>query len=75
MNYDGNKPTDPPSEYFLSESRSSVKMIISTKGIVTFEVKIYDDNPVVAKEKAVQIFEELREKYREAENGLHTGTD
>jgi hypothetical protein len=65
-------PIDSSSDNFLVESRSSVKMMISTKGIVTFEVKIYDDDPDIAKQKALLIFEELRKKYREVDSDLHS---
>jgi len=43
--------------------RSSVKLARTSKGEATYEVKVYDEDPDVAKEHAVRLYEELTAKY------------
>lgn len=44
-------------------STSSVKLNISTKGVTTFEVKVYDANPDEALKKAQEIYVKLKDRY------------
>lgn len=47
--------------YNMEDSLSSVKIITSTKGVKTYEVKVCHENPDLALIKAKELSEELDE--------------
>ena len=44
-------------------STSSIEIVRNTKGI-NVNVKVYDDDPDIASEKAIELFDKLSNKYR-----------
>lgn len=48
----------------LGNSKSSICLIKNTKG-VNAEVKVYDDDAGKAKDKAVELFDDLNKRYKE----------
>ena len=44
-------------------SKSSIEIVRNTKGI-NVNVKVYDDDPDEASEKAIELFDKLSNKYR-----------
>ena len=52
--------TGPGGEVYLISNPSSVEVNRTAKGEITYSVKVYDADPEVAKQKAVQIIEDLK---------------
>ena len=46
-----------------TESRSSIEITTNSRGITTYKVKVYNDDPVIAANLAVQITEQLKKKF------------
>lgn len=45
--------------YVITRAESSVQIEIDSKGSKKYTVKVYDENPEIAKEKAIKISQEL----------------
>jgi uncharacterized protein YjhX (UPF0386 family) len=63
MSEDGNKSLVLSINDMLGDNQSSVEIAKTSKSI-TYKVKCYNNNPDNAKDKAVEIFDQLKEKYQ-----------
>lgn len=63
MGEDSNKSLVLSINDMLSDNQSSVEIAKTSKSI-TYKVKCYNCNPDAARDKAVEIFDELQEKYQ-----------
>lgn len=48
----------------IVKSQSSIQIEIDSKGSKKYTVKVYDDDPEIAKEKAIKISNELDEEIK-----------
>ena len=46
-----------------SEGNSSVEITVDSKGMIKPTVKVYDDNPFMAKDSAIIIWNQLKDKF------------
>jgi uncharacterized protein YjhX (UPF0386 family) len=66
MREEGNKSLVLSINDMLSDNQSSVEIAKTSKS-VTYKVKCYNSNPDAARDKAVEIFNDLQEKYKVTE--------
>ncbi len=57
----------------ITESKSSVKVWRNSKGLIQFEVKVYNDDAIKAANLAVNIEERLQKHYGQCCGGFEFG--
>ena len=63
-----NEDSDERNVLIVKESRNSVRLKMSTKGVVSFDVKVYDEDVEDASASAEKVFNELKKKYQNDED-------
>lgn len=63
-----NEDSDDKNILIVKESRNSVRLKMSTKGVVSFDVKVYDEDVEDASSSAEKVFDELKRKYQNDED-------